>query len=100
MNRSEEELIQSLITGGIVGGALGALFSDEENRKENATLLAIAGAAILASYKASQRAKETNLPVYKIKNGTLIKEHPDGRIEVLKERLDVKNNIPNKFKLT
>lgn len=100
MNPSEEELLQSLIKGGVIGGALGALLSDPKNRQENAVLFAVAGAAILASYQASQRAKATSLPVYKIKEGSLIKEHQDGRIEVLKDNIDFKSKIPNKFRIS
>jgi sugar phosphate permease len=69
MEKSDDELLKSLIAGGIVGGTLAALLSDKKNRGENATLAAVASAAIVASYQASQRAKETNLP--------LIIEYPD-----------------------
>ncbi|MCG9874540.1 MAG: hypothetical protein MH321_07115 [Leptospiraceae bacterium] len=100
MNKSDDELLKSLITGGVVGGGLAALLLDKKNRSENATLAAIAGAAIVASYKASQKAKETKLPIYKIKDGSLVIEHPDGRIETLKENASSEEKIPLNFKLT
>jgi hypothetical protein len=83
MEKSDDELLKSLIAGGIIGGTMAALLSDKKNQNKNTTLAAIAGAAIVASYQASQRAKETNLPIYKIKNGSLIIEYPDGRIETI-----------------
>ncbi|MCC5814558.1 MAG: glycine zipper 2TM domain-containing protein [Leptospira sp.] len=99
MEQSDQELLQSLIAGGIVGGVLGAILSDKNDRSENSTIAAIAGAAILASYKASQNAKNTNLPIYKINGENLVVEHPDGRIEIVK-KLNRRNlNIPTKFKI-
>jgi AICAR transformylase/IMP cyclohydrolase PurH len=99
MDKSDDELLKSLISVGIIGGTLAAILSDKKNRGENAALAAIAGAAIVASYQASQKAKETNLPIYKIKNGSLIIEHPDGRVETLKENVNGENTIPPKFNI-
>jgi sugar phosphate permease len=67
MDKSDDELLKSLISVGIIGGTLAAILSDKKNRGENAALAAIAGAAIVASYQASQRQKKPISPSIKSK---------------------------------
>jgi hypothetical protein len=74
--KSDEEVFQSLIVGGLIGAGLGALLS--KDKETGASLGAIAGAAILATFRASQKASETNVPMYVEENGNLYYTQPDG----------------------
>lgn len=67
--KNDEEIFQSLIAGGLIGAALGAMVS--KNKEEGATLGALAGAAILATFKANEKAMQTNLPMYVEEDGNL-----------------------------
>jgi uncharacterized membrane protein YebE (DUF533 family) len=67
---SDKDILESLVAGGIVGAALGALLSNK-NKEETTLLGAIASAAILATYKANEAAKKTNVPMYVEENGNL-----------------------------
>lgn len=62
MSGNDENIIQSLIAGGIIGSALGALLSKDKG--DGSIIGAIAGAAILATYKANEQARMANLPIY------------------------------------
>ncbi len=73
----DDKILETLIAGGIIGGAMGALLS--KNKEAGATLGAIAGAAILATFKANQEAKKTNLPMYIEEGGYLCQILPGGR---------------------
>lgn len=66
--RKDAEILDSLVAGGLVGAALGALV---KNDKTVVTLSAIAGAALLASFHASERAKESDVPIVFEENGVL-----------------------------
>lgn len=74
--KNDEEILASLIAGGIIGAALGALIS--KNEKEGAGLGTIAGAAILATYKASLKAREMQIPLYVEEHGDLLQIQQDG----------------------
>lgn len=74
--KNDEEILESLIAGGLIGAALGALLS--KNKEEGATLGALAGAAILATFKANEKAMQTNLPMYVEENGNLYQIQPGG----------------------
>lgn len=67
--KNDEEIFQSLIAGGLIGAALGAMVS--KNKEEGATLGALAAAAILATFKANEKAMQTNLPMYVEEDGNL-----------------------------
>jgi hypothetical protein len=67
--KNDEEIIQSLIAGGLIGAALGVLLS--KNKEEGATLGALAGAAILATFKANEKAMRMNIPMYVEEDGNL-----------------------------
>lgn len=73
---SDREIIESLVAGGLLGAALGALVS-EDNR--GATIGAIAGAVIVASFRANQRAQATGIPVIEEQDNELVRLYPDGR---------------------
>ena len=71
----EDEIFQSLIAGGLIGAGLGALLT---GKKDDALLGAIAGAAIMATYKASEEAEDRNFPVFIVEDGKLFEQKPDG----------------------
>lgn len=67
----EDKIIEDLIQKGIIGVSLGKLLF--ENKGEGAVLGALAGAAILATYKAHQDAIKTGIPLIIKENGKLYK---------------------------
>ncbi len=69
MSNNDENIFQSLIAGGLIGAALGAILT--KDKEEGATIGALAGAVILATYKANEQAQKTNLPVYVEEDGKL-----------------------------
>jgi hypothetical protein len=62
MSGTDENIIRFLIAGGLIGTALGALLSKDKG--EGSMIGAIAGAVILATYKANEQARKAHLPVY------------------------------------
>ena len=78
----DQETLEALIAGGLIGAALGALIRSD---KTGATLGAIAGAAILASYRASERAKKLNVPLVIEENGSLYELQKDGTKRFIKQ---------------
>lgn len=81
--KKDDEIIESLIAGGVIGAALGALLS--KNKGEGATLGGIIGAAILATYKANQIAKGIHVTMVTEENGKLYQINPDGTKQFIKE---------------
>jgi hypothetical protein len=81
--KNDDEIIESLILGGLIGAALGALISDKKG--EGATLGLMAGAALLATFKANEQAKQTNLPMYFAENGYLYQRQSDGTKKLIRE---------------
>ena len=94
---NDEESIEGLVRGGLIGAALGALIS---NNKDGAILGALAGAAIAASMKANAEAVKTNLPLIMEKDGNLYEISPDGEERLIRS-LHKSTKLPKKnFKLT
>jgi Glycine zipper len=88
--KSDEEIIESLVAGGLIGAALGALIS--KSKGEGAALGALIGAAILGTYKANEKAKETHIPMVMEENGNLYQINADGSKQFIKviEKSNVK----------
>lgn len=95
--QNDKELLESAVAGGLIGAALGALISD--NSKNGATLGAIAGAAILASIKAREQAKATNVPMLVEEEGALYEVSADGARKFIKHLPKNTTHIPSKFTL-
>ena len=89
--KNDDKTVENLISGGIIGAALGALISD--NKEEGATIGAIAGAVIFATLKANEAAKQTHVPFYVQENNILYQIQPDG------SKLFVKNIEKPKIQL-
>jgi hypothetical protein len=81
--KRDEQILESLIAGGVICAALGALIS--KDTEEGATLGAIAGAAILATYRASEQAKQANLSVLAEENGKLYEISSGGQKRYLRD---------------
>lgn len=95
--KNDEEILESLISGGIIGAALGALVS--KNSEEGAMLGALAGAAILATFKANEKAMQTNVPMYVEENGNLYQIR-DGGIKTFIRKIGKPGaKLPLNFKL-
>ena len=73
--KNDAEIVELLIKRGVVGATLGALLT-KNNGEGMAGALAVA--AILATYKASEKAVETRVPMYVEENGSLYMTQPDG----------------------
>jgi outer membrane lipoprotein SlyB len=97
MTKKEEAVFESLLTGGIIGVALGALIS--KSKGAGAALGAIAGAAILASVKANENAQKTDIPLV-LEEGNAIYEVSSNGTKKLIKHLPVSNKkLPKKFTL-
>lgn len=95
--RNDEEIIKSLISGGLIGATLGALLS--ERKGDGAALSALAGAVLLATYKANERAREMQVPFYVEENGFLYQIQADGSKEFVRQLEQPTVELPNKFRL-
>lgn len=90
--KNDDEILESLIAGGLIGAALGALLS--KSKENGATIGALAGAAILATFKASEQAKKSKVPILYEENGLLYEIQPNGKkrfIKELEKSLSLKN---------
>ncbi len=94
----EESNIDALVTGGLLGAALGALLA--KDKEEGAMIGALLGAAIAATAKASEEAKKTNIPQLIEENGNLYELSESGEKRFIKELKKSEHTLPPKFKLT
>lgn len=99
MNQEDEETLNNLIKGGLLGAGSTALLKRQADGEDMA-VGAILGAAILASFKASERAKETKIPILVQEGNSLYWKHPDGRKEFFKELPNHSKSLPTKFKIS
>lgn len=100
INTSDDNLLESLLQGGLIGEGLIALLSNREKAEENFSIGAIVCAAILASYKANLNAKKINLPVYEKLGNSIFAIYPDGMKKFIKKNEPIKINNPSRFKLS
>lgn len=97
MTSKENEIFQSLISGGIIGAALGFLLS--KNKERGTSLGALAGAAILATYEANKAAHLSSIPVYIEENRKLYSIDADGHKSFVKDIPKPTEKLAKKFKL-
>lgn len=74
--KNDNEIVQSLVAGGVVGASLGTLLI--KNTEQNTPLGKLASAAILATFKANEAAKKTNISMFFEEDGILYKTLPGG----------------------
>lgn len=97
MPKRKETTIESLIAGGFIGAALGALLS--KNKGSGAVLGAIAKAAITASMEAYEEAKETKLPLMVEEDDVLYEVRSDGTRKKIKNLPSSTIKLPKHFVL-
>ena len=95
--KNDEEIFESLIAGGVLGVHLGALVS--KNKEEGTILGALAGAAILATYKANEKAMQTNLPMYVEEEGNLYQIQSGGMKKFIRKIEKPTVKLQKNFKL-
>ena len=95
--KNDDEILQSLIAGGLIGGTLGAILS--KNQEDGATLGAVIGAAILGTFKANQKARETHIPLVMEEGGKLYQINANGNKQFLRDIEKPMIKIQENFKL-
>jgi hypothetical protein len=95
--KSDDQILESLLAGGLIGAALGALLS--KDKEDGATIGTIAGAVILATYRANEQAMQSNVPVMIEENGKIYLLHPGGRKEFIREIPKSTVLLQNRYKL-
>lgn len=95
--KEENSIIDSLIKGGLIGAAFGALLS--KDKEDGALLGAIVGAAVSATLKANEDALKTNLPVYVEEDGKLYEIDSTGNKRFVKELKKTNFQMSEQFKL-
>lgn len=92
----DREILESLIAGGLIGAALAAVLSQN---KDAAGIGAIAGAAILASYKANEIARRSSVPVIIEEGHALVEIMPGGSKRFIKNIPRSTRKLPKNFTL-
>jgi uncharacterized membrane protein YebE (DUF533 family) len=95
--QNDDEILQSLIVGGTIGAALAALLSN--GKKETTRIGALAGAAILATLRANENAKKTNVPVYIEENNIIYEVNSKGEKKFIKMIEKSTHPVPLHYKL-
>ena len=93
----EDNTIESLVAGGFIGAALGALLS--KDKEDGAMIGALLGAVFSATFAANQNAKKTNVPVYVEENGKLYVIEPGGEKHFIKDLQKPAIKLRGHFKL-
>ena len=97
MTDKDKEVLGSLVAGGVIGAALGALISEDKSKGNGATLGAIAGAALFATLQASENAKKTKVPMVVEENNALYEISSNGSKRKIKDLPKSTQKIPSKF---
>lgn len=79
---NQDKTIDSLVSGGLIGAALGMLLS--KDKEEGMIIGGLLGAAITATMKANQEARKTNIPVYIKENGKIFAVDASGNKRFIK----------------
>lgn len=94
---AENKTIESLITGGLLGAAIGAILS--RNKEEGAIAGAIVGAAVASTMRANEEARKTNIKIQQVENGNLYEIEPGGSKRLVKKLEKNSVNLPDHYKL-
>ena len=97
MPKQDPKQIESLIAGGVIGAALGALISN--NKGQGVILGSIAGAAIVASMEAYEKAKKTGLSMFMEENDTLYEIRSNGSKKKIKDLPVANTRLRKRFDL-
>lgn len=94
--KKDDEIFETVIAGGIIGASLEALLSKKTD--VGLTLGALAGAVIFGTLKASEKASQTNIPMFFEENGSLYRL--ESGVKTFVRELEKPNvTFPRKFKL-
>lgn len=93
----KDNTIESLVVGGLIGAAIGALLS--KDKEEGDVVGAILGAAFSATLAANEEAKKTNVPVYVEENGKLYAINPGGKKQFIRNIKKPTHKLPERFTL-
>lgn len=94
---NHDQTLETLITGGFIGAALGALLS--KDTEDGVVIGGLLGAAISATLKANEAARKTNIPVYVEENGKLYAIDFNGNKKFIKHIAKPSEKFPEQFKL-
>lgn len=94
---TDENRMDSLIAGGLIGAALGAFLS--KDKEEGALAGALLGAAIAATAQASEAAKNSKVPFLLEEQGKLYEVQPSGEKRFVKNISKPSRQLPDTFKL-
>ena len=94
---NDNEIVQSLIAGGVVGAALGNLLT--KNMEQSTPLGTLATAAILATFKANEAAKKTDISMFFTEDGFLYQTQPGGIKQQVKKIEKPAIKLQDHFKL-
>ena len=94
---NDDDLLKSLIVGGGIGAALGAFLS--KRKGEGVGIGALAGAVLLATFKANENARKTNVPFYIEEDGSVFEINARGQKRFIKRIEPVQGKIHRKYKL-
>ncbi len=94
---SDNEILQSLIDNGSIGEALSALILAKN--EEDSLLGTIAGAAILATFKANKMAMATNIPMFIEESGNLYYIQPGEQKKFIRKLEKPTIKLHRSFKL-
>lgn len=92
----DREILESLIAGGLIGAALAAILT---NNKDAAGIGALAGAAILSSYKANEIARRSSVPLIVEEGDALVEIMPGGAKRIIRKLPRSARTLPQKFTL-
>ena len=92
----DKEIFDALILSGLIGTSLEALITET---KHGNALGALAGFAILASFRANQQAQKTNVPFLIVKNNALYEVQKNGVESFVRELPQQPSTIPQFFTL-
>ena len=92
---NETEIIDHLVSEGIIGVGLGRLVSGNPTSE----LGVVAKAALLASYEARMNAQKTNIPIVVEENDALYEVHSDGSKKWLQDIPQSYRKLPKRFTL-
>lgn len=95
--KNDEDILQALVAGGLIGATLGAIIS-EKNKGAAASIGAVAGAILLATFKANEAALESGVPLYEEQNGNLYQILPNGERKFIR-KIDKPQDLPKTFKI-
>ncbi|MDI9342471.1 MAG: glycine zipper 2TM domain-containing protein [Sediminibacterium sp.] len=97
MSEEDNDFMKPLITGGLIGAALGALLS--KNKDEGAIIGALLGATFSATLKANEEAQKTHVPFYVEEGGKLFRVEADGSKTFIRTIEKPTVRFPDQFKL-